>query len=331
MFGAWALLKRQYGRLQCLTSVGLMFGVYKACVPPTAAYGCEIWGFQQFPQQFRILRKDLITSHLQMLKEITGVRGSTSTDILLAELGLKPLHHVWLLRAAKFWNNLAGKPAGNVYRCIALDCCGAAVGSSQRNWAWSMFKAVRATGYELGIRADDMDVIDVPALQQHIIQQQESSWRDLDICPRTCPSTRSRSCTYARWFARPPRQHARSLLNIPVSASCMKQFLRFRMGCHRLPRDEGSWARPKVPRIERVCQLCSVGALGDEQHLVFECAELQCFREQWSHLFQGPQTMQGFLWQEDLIGVAKYINACLRKTYEGQTSDQPGVAGRDVI
>ena len=26
-----------------------------------------------------------------------------------------------------------------------------------------------------------------------------------------------------------------------------------------------------------------------------------------------------------------FINACLRKTREGQTSDQPGVAGRDVI
>ena len=123
MFGAWALLKRQYGRLQCLASVGLMFRVYEACVPSTASYGCEIWGFQPFPQQYRILRKSLITSHLQMLKEITGVRGSTSTDILLAELGLKSPDHVWLLRAAKFWNNLAGKPSGNLYRCIALDCC----------------------------------------------------------------------------------------------------------------------------------------------------------------------------------------------------------------
>ena len=61
------------------------------------------------------LRLELVTSHLQMLKEITGVRGSTSTDILLAELGLKPLQHVWLLHAAKFWNSLAGKPAGNIY------------------------------------------------------------------------------------------------------------------------------------------------------------------------------------------------------------------------
>ena len=332
MFGAWALLKRQYGRLQCLASVGLMFRVYEACVPSTASYGCEIWGFQPFPQQYRILGKSLITSHLQMLKEITGVRGSTSTDILLAELGLKSLHHVWLLRAAKFWNNLAGKPSGNLFRCIALDCCRAAVAASKRNWAWSMFKAVHATGYELSIRCDDMDAIDIPALQQHIMQQRDSVWEDLDICPRTCPSKRSRCCTYARWFARPPHRHARFLLDIPVSAASMKRLLRFRMGCHRLPRDEGSWARPEVPRLDRVCQLCGAGTLGDERHLVFECPGLLCFREQWSHLFEGPQTMQAFMWQEDLIGIVRFINACLHKMNPmGQTSDQPGVAGRDVI
>ena len=142
------------------------------------------------------------------------------------------------------------------------------------------------------------------------------------------------SLIHARWFARPPHKHARSLLDIPVSAACLKRLLWFRMGCHRLPRDEGSWARPEIPRLERVCQLCGVGTLGDERHLIFECPELLCFREQWSHLFEGPQTMQAFMWQEDLIGVAKFVTACLRKmnpSYEGQPSDQPGVAGRDVI
>ena len=332
MFGAWALLKRQYGRLQCLASVGLMFRVYEACVPPTAAYGCEIWGFQQFPKQYSDLRLELATSHLQMLKEITGVRGSTSTDILLAELGLKSLQHVWLLRAAKFWNSLAGKSSGTFYKVIALDCCRDAVGSSRHNWAWSMFKAIRATGYELSIRVDDMDTIDITALRQHVAQQRDTIWDGLDICPRTCPREKSRCCTYARWFARPPEKHARSLLDIPVSASCMKGLLRFRMGCHRLPRDEGSWARPRIPRLERICHLCATGTLGDEKHLIFECPELQCFREQWPHLFEGPQTMRGFMWQDDLIGVAKFVNACIRKMNppEGRASDQPGVAGRDV-
>ena len=30
--------------------------------------------------------------------------------------------------------------------------------------------------------------------------------------------------------------------------------------------------------------------------------------------FKGQYTMQAFLWQDDLIGVAKFINACLQQT-----------------
>ena len=44
--------------------------------------------------------------------------------------------------------------------------------------------------------------------------------------------------------------------------------------------------------------------------------------------------MLAFMWQIDLIGVAKYINACLNRVNPppsgGSASDQPGVAGRDV-
>ena len=214
----------------------------------------------------------------------------SSTDILLAELGLKSLQHVWLLRAAKFWNKLTGRPAGTMYKLIALDCCTAAVVSSCPNWAWSMCRAIRGTGYELGIRVDDMDVIDITALKQHITQQQASIWDGLGVCPRTCPSQKVRCCTYLRWFARPLDEHARSLLNILVSAACMKGLLKFRMGCHRLPKDEGSWARPHVPRLEKFRQLCATGAVGDEIHIIFESPELQGFRARWSHLFHESET-----------------------------------------
>ena len=44
MCAAWALLKRQYGRLQCLSSVGLL-ELYMVYVPGTASYGCGVWGF----------------------------------------------------------------------------------------------------------------------------------------------------------------------------------------------------------------------------------------------------------------------------------------------
>ena len=156
-------------------------------------------------------------------------------------------------------------------------------------------------GYELSIRVDDMDTTDIIALRQHVAQQRDTIWDGLDICPRTCPSQNARCCTYARWLARPPDKHARSLLDISVSASCMKGLLRFRTGCHRLPRDEGSWARLRVPKLDRICHLCATDTLGDEKRLIFECPELQCFREQWPHLLEGPQTMLAFMWQVILL------------------------------
>ena len=154
MFASWALLKRQYGRLQCLSSVGLMFRLCTTVVQSTACYGCEVWGAATFAAKER---EDLMKGYLQILREITGVRTSTPTAILLAELGLQALSDEWLLRAAKFWNNLAALPPDNIHRCMALDSCKSAIGPRNRrkNWAGSMYRAIIDTGYQLAIRLDD--------------------------------------------------------------------------------------------------------------------------------------------------------------------------------
>ncbi len=81
------------------------------------------------------------------------------------------------------------------------------------------------------------------------------------------------------------------------------------------------------------------GAVGDEKHVVFQCSGLQDLRDEYASLFSEACTMKEFLWQDDLVSVAKIIHACLDKMFscvaglsnDSQTSDQPDVAGRDVI
>ena len=320
MCAAWALLKRQYGRLQCLSSVGLLFRLYMACIPSTASYACELWGPYRLPAQSAAARQQLSLAHTHMLREISGVRRSAPTSVLLAEFGLRSMPDQWLLRAAGFWNSLAALPQANVFRRIALDACTAAISSNCRNWAHSMFRAVRGTGYQLNIRCDDLDKILAPALTLMLEQRRDAVWDGLDICPRTCPSVNARLCTYAQWFARPAGRHARSLLDLPVSRRCMQRFLRFRMGCHRLPRDAGAWVG--IPRLQRVCNLCAQRVIGDEKHMVFECPTLQDLRDKRPHLFANRQAgaMVVFLWQDDTIGVVRFIDECLERIY---TSDQP--------
>ena len=114
-------------------------------------------------------------------------------------------------------------------------------------------------------RCDDLDHIDMSALSLMLRQRRDAVWDGLDICPRTCPSLNAKLCTYATWFARPVEKHARSLLDLPVSRRCMQRFLRFRMGCHRLPRDTGAWVG--IPRLQRVCNICQHRTIGDEKAL----------------------------------------------------------------
>ena len=62
---------------------------------------------------------------------------------------------------------------------------------------------------------------------------------------------------------------------------------------------------------------------------MFECPALQCLRDTYQHLFIGDPTMRQFMWQDDLVGVAKVIDACLEMvsvagpSSGGQASDQP--------
>ena len=84
MVAAWALLRRQYGRLSCASSVGLLLRLYAVCVPPTASYGCEVWCCYTFPTASSALRASLAQQHLQTLKHILGVRSTVNTHVFMA-------------------------------------------------------------------------------------------------------------------------------------------------------------------------------------------------------------------------------------------------------
>ena len=52
-------------------------------------------------------------------------------------------------------------------------------------------------------------------------------------------------------------------------------------------------------------------ALHDGRHLVFECPAMQCVRDRYPALFSpAKNTMQLFMWQRDIVGVAHYIKDC---------------------
>ena len=65
---------------------------------------------------------------------------------------------------------------------------------------------------------------------------------------------------------------------------------------------------------------------------MFECPALQELRDRKLNLFKAPHgdAMILFMWQDDIIGVARFIDACLERVctsagppVEDKASDQP--------
>jgi hypothetical protein len=293
--------------------VHLLLRLYQVCVPPAGSYGCEVWGIRRLSGAAQKARQRLASVHLQILRQISGIRTDVPTAILFRELQEKPLQDLWLLRSIRFWNNLAGLPPTSLHRKIALDDCRDAIVHNTKNWAWSLHKALQKLGYSLDIACNNMDQISLAQVRQQLQGQLDAHWENLALCPRTCATQGARLCTYENWFAATrPRRHC---LRISVSATTLRLFLRFRTGCHGLPVDQGRWGN-RVPRSERFCHLCNTQAIGDERHIVFECPALHDLRARYNSLFRPSiTTMRQFMWQDDLVQVAHFIRLSLGRVY----------------
>ena len=77
-----------------------------------------------------------------------------------------------------------------------------------------MYRAVTDAGFEITFMMDDMDAIDITALELCITQQRDAVWEGLGPCPRTCLSAGALLCNMLPGFGWPPHEHARSLLDI---------------------------------------------------------------------------------------------------------------------
>ena len=309
---AWSRLKHQYGKLNCSVSVGLLLNAYLAFCPPTASYGCEVWAFRRILDgNAQKARKQLELFHVSALRQIAGVRATTSTAILFRELGVSPLQHMWLKQGFQFWNNLAALPSHHPCHQLALDNCYDAVVLGVNNWASAFMRSIRDLGYGFDIRVDKLVPVDMDTAMSLLTRESQKCWDGLGVCPRTCPSKGAQLCTYERWFARPPDLPKHNLfLLLPLGARRLRAFLRFRMGCHDLPSDAGR--RAGIPRHQRVCPRCPLGEVGDERHLIFSCTAVQEVRDRYAWLFRGPRmTMVDFMWHGDKFAVAKFVTECL--------------------
>ena len=50
----------------------------------------------------------------------------------------------------------------------------------------------------------------------------------------------------------------------------------------------------------------------DERHALLECSALTALRQRYGQLFSERNSMREFLWQNDMVQLARYVVECLK-------------------
>ncbi len=218
----------------------------------------------------------------------------------------------WLRGTLRLYNQLAYAPAHSLHGAVVRADWEDACVHNIKNWAWGLREYLRQLGWALPRDGTVLPELDARAIMDAATAREQACWQGLSECPRTCPTAGASLCKYARWFApRPgPRLGSNPYVTLNIGLSRVLQIIKFRLGCHRLP--IVALRNTNVPRAQRLCVKCASGALGDEQHLPFDCHFVACVRAQSAHLFTPGCTMLEFMQQRDIRGVACFIIACLK-------------------
>ena len=153
------------------------------------------------------------------------------------------------------------------------------------NFSRSVIAALKHLAASVPTRWDVLSAFDVDS----IVSTLELSLKlppPVFLDPRSAPSVGVVQCTYLNCFG-----HGDSKFRccyFPTTARRMHKLLAFKLGASSLPITNGR--RSGVPRADRHCPFCGVDGLGDELHVVFECAHVQPLKSKYAHLFAPDST-----------------------------------------
>ena len=103
-------------------------------------------------------------------------------------------------------------------------------------------------------------------------------------------------------------EHCRVLYSSIVNDHYRCIITRWRLSCHPLFIETGRYKRPKPPRIERTCLICTV--VEDEEHALLFCRAHVEIRHQHRRLLAEYKTAKEILHPrstEDIISIGKYL------------------------
>lgn len=235
-------------------SIKIIFELFDTLITPIILYNCELWGIT--------IVKEIEQFHLAFMKRILGVKPSTNTCLVYAELGRYPLYVTIYKRLIKYWLKLTVTEEHKYIRIMYVDSPS----------PWSLF--VRNLLFENGF-GYVWEAAGVGVNHSVFIKQFEHRLKDTFQQGCFADISNSHRCNLYnmlnRDFIAATYLHK---VNIQYNRKAMTQL---RLSSHKLMIERGRWH--KIPQTDRLCTECHT--LEDEYHVLFICPRYDCIRKQY--------------------------------------------------
>ena len=185
---------------------------------------------------------------------VIRVKSSIPIEVVFHELFVTPWHDFWWRQVLSFWNAMARADSESIINIVLHDAIAIAHNGCSYGWAAQVFKCFAEHGKSSPLVAGAPIEVQPDELQLSFQMQLQAAFDAVPLDRRSCPGPGVKLCTYRPWFSRPAHQVCPVYWEIPMSTAKLQRILRFRIGSHLLPIEQGRHLC--LPRHRRVCRLC---------------------------------------------------------------------------
>jgi hypothetical protein len=205
--------------------------------------------------------------HRMFLRGILGVNKTTSTFVVLGEFGRYPLEYFWWQQTLKYYDRLRESTPNRMLYCAYQTQVQMLSVLNDNQQCWLRNVQLWLNDHGVGVLYTNVRCAIASAYASYL----ESTYGEQSRAKSSRLLTyqlMNTSCTTESGYSYAHQSYLQVIKNVKLKQSLS----RFRCSNHRLEVECGRHAKPEsVSRRDRVCRLCSLGAVEDEDHLLLVC------------------------------------------------------------
>jgi len=311
-------LKKLLGDTSIKKSIGLK--LFDQLVRPILTYGCEVWGpidinstmcrednEQILEAAFDKLPQERLNN--SFAKFLIGVSTRTSNIAVRGELGRYPLYIYIINQLKNYYDRLENCNEDSLLHAAFIEQKTLSVQCSN-SWLTLTKSMLEHYGLQHINKLKTRAVLNKETTK-HIQRKYDTYWNGkLNKSPKLD--------TYRKF-----KQNIQyePYLDMIENKQHQISLTRLRLSNHRLQIEQGRYAKQRADREQRLCPICDLGEVEDEEHFLYRCTALSNDRDELLNeiihavpqIGTDIQSLLGNYTQQNIRTIAKYIHTAMNK------------------